>query len=246
MVANAVKLNRLNSLSTEELKEEILLLTKDRDTEPLKEKVLFHKEVLAPYFDRLKELNPYPAVADQVPVVLGAWTPVWSTIPFHDALPGRQHDTSYQIFLDNGYYANIARYAPGHRLGWLNKLSAFLVAYDFMVMQKFEIRDGQWFIQNVAIDQAVRRRIFPLTIDRAEAWFAEVLEKRMEEFNAKTELPKELKLENLDRNTVKKFEKTYLATPKFEHIYVDHDLRIVKTQREAKQRPSYTIAVRRK
>lgn len=246
MVANAVKLDRLNSLSTEELKAEILSLTKDRDTDPLKEKVLFHKEVLAPYFEELQQRNPHPEVAAQVPVVLGVWTPVWSTIPFHDALPGRQHDASYQIFLENGYYANIARYAPGHRLGWLNKLSAFLAAYDFMVMQRFEIRDGQWFIQNVAIEQAVRRRIFPLTIERAEVWFAEVLDKRIAEFDAKTGLPKELKLENLDRNTVKKFEKTYLATPKFEHIYVDHDLRIVKTQREAKQRPSYTIAVRRK
>lgn len=246
MVANAVRLDRLSSLSTEELKEEVLSLTKDRDTDPLKEKVLFHKDVLAPYFEELQQRNPYPVVADQIPVVLGVWTPIWSTIPFHDALPGRQHDSSYQIFRDNGYYANMARYAPGHQVGWLNKLSAFLAAYDFMVMQRFEVRDGQWFIQNVAIEQAIRRRMFPLTIERAEAWFTEVLDKRIEEFNAKTELPKELKLEHLDRNTVKKFEKTYLATPKFEHIYVDHDLRVVKTQREAKQRPSYTIAIRRK
>lgn len=246
MVANTVKLNRLNSLSTEELKEEILLLTKDRDTEPLKEKVLFHKEVLALYFDRLKELNPYPAVADQVPVVLGVWTPVWSTIPFHDALPGRQHDTSYQIFLDNGYYANIARYAPGHRLGWLNKLSAFLVAYDFMVMQKFEIREGEWFIQNVAIDQALRWRAIPLTIERAEAWFDKVLASRWDEFTKKTALPQQLQLEHVDKTTLKKLEKTYYATPKFHHVYVDESLRIVKTQREAKQRASYTIAVRRK
>lgn len=243
MLANDVRLERL---STEELKQEVLSLTKDRDGAPLKEKVLFHKDVLAPYFEQLQQRNPYPIVADQIPIVLGVWTPIWSTIPFHDALPGREHHTSYQIFHDNGYYANIARYAPGHRVGWLNKLSSFLAAYDLMVMQKFEIRDGQWFIQNVAIDQAVRRRIFPLTIERAEVWFDEVLDKRMEEFNTKTELPKELKLENLDRNTVKKFEKTYLATPKFEHLYVDHDLRIVKTQREAKQRPSYTIAIRRK
>lgn len=243
MLANDVRLERL---STEELKQEILSLTKDRDGAPLKEKVLFHKDVLAPYFEQLQQRNPYPIVADQIPIVLGVWTPIWSTIPFHDALPGREHDKSYQIFHDNGYYANIARYAPGHRVGWLNKLSSFLAAYDLMVMQKFEIRDGQWFIQNVAIDQAVRRRIFPLTIERAESWFDEVLDKRIEEFNTKTELPKELKLENLDRNTVKKFEKTYLATPKFEHLYVDHDLRIVKTQREAKQRPSYTIAIRRK
>jgi hypothetical protein len=243
MLANTITLARL---STEELKQEILSLTKDRDTDPLKDKVLFHKEVLVPYFDQLQQRNPYPNVVDQIPVVLGVWTPVWSTIPFHDVLPGREHDKSYQIFRDNGYYANIARYAPGHQKSWLNKLSMFLAAYDLMVMQKFEIRDGQWFIQNVAIEQAVRRRIVPLTIERAEAWFAEVLDKRIEEFNSKTELPQALKLENLDPRTAKKFEKTYLATPKFEHIYVDENLRIVKTQREAKQRPSYTIAVRRK
>jgi hypothetical protein len=85
-----------------------------------------------------------------------------------------------------------------------------------------------------------------LTIERAEEWFAKVLEKRIDEFNQKTALPKELKLDNVDRNTMKKFEKTYLATPKFEHLYVDETFRLVKTQREAKQRPSYTIAVRRK
>jgi hypothetical protein len=128
----------------------------------------------------------------------------------------------------------------------LQKLSSVLAAYDFMVMQKFEIRDGQWFIQNVAIEQALRWRGIPLTIERAEAWFTQVLDRRIEEFNQETALPKELKLDNLDRNTVKKFEKTYLATPKFEHVYVDENFRLVKTQREAKQRPSYTIAVRRK
>ncbi|MBW4539140.1 MAG: hypothetical protein KME43_08320 [Myxacorys chilensis ATA2-1-KO14] len=247
MVANAVRLDdRLSGFSTEALKAEILSLIKDRDAEPLKEKVAFHKNELAPYFEELQRRNPYPAVEDQIPVVLGVWTPVWSTIPFHDALPGRLHDCSYQIFRDNGYYANIARYAPGNRYSLLKKLSAFLVAYDFMVMQKFEVRDGEWFIQNVAIEQKFGRRIIPLTIERAANWFDTVLRSRWEELTEKTALPKELKLENLDKNTVKKFEKTYLAIPKFEHLYVDHDFRVVKTQREAKQRPSYTIAVRRK
>ncbi|NDJ17501.1 hypothetical protein [Myxacorys almedinensis] len=249
MVANVVKLNqsnRLSNLSTEDLKAEVLALTNGRDGEPLKEKVAFHKRELAPYFEELQSRNPYPTVEDQIPVVLGVWTPVWSTIPFHDALPGRLHECSYQIFQDNGYYANIARYAPGNRYGLLKKLSMFLAAYDFMVMQSFEVRDGEWFIQNVAIEQKLRRRIVPLTIERAESWFDAVLHSRWKEFTEKTKLPKELKLDNLDRNTVKKFEKTYLAIPKFEHLYVDHDLRVVKTQREAKQRPSYTIAVRRK
>lgn len=246
MVTNAVQLNRLSHLTREELKQEVLLLTHDRDTDPLKQKVSFANNELAPYFAELQRRNPYPIVADQIPAVLGVWTPVWSTIPFHDILPGRLHDCSYQIFRENGYYANIARFAPGNRVGWLQKISSVLAAYDFMVMQKFEIRDGQWFIQNVAIEQALRWRGIPLTIERAEEWFTQVLDRRMDEFNEKTALPQELKLDNLDKNTVKKFEKTYLATPKFEHLYVDETFRLVKTQREAKQRPSYTIAVRRK
>ncbi len=243
MVANAVQTSRLGNLTTEELKAEILLLVQNRDSDPLNQKVSFSKNELAPYFVELQRRNPYPVVEDQIPVVLGVWTPVWSTIPFHDILPGRLHDCSYQIFFENGYYANIARYAPGSRFRFMDK---FLAAYDFMVMQKFEIRDGEWFIQNVTIEQALRWRALPLTIDRAEAWFHEVLDTKLDQFNQKTALPQELKLENVDKQTLKKIEKTYLATPKFDHLYVDETFRLVKTQREAKQRPSYTIAVRRK
>lgn len=242
MVAN-LQVNRLSQLTTEELKAELLSIVNDRDTDPLNQKVAYAKNELAPYFDELQRRNPYPAVESQVPIVLGVWTPVWSTIPFHDVLPGRLHDCSYQIFLENGYYANIARYAPGSRFKWLDPI---LAAYDFMVMQKFEIRDGEWFIQNVAIEQTLRWRAIPLTIERAEAWFRKVLEARWNEFAEKTALPQELKLDNVDKATLKKLEKTYRATPKFEHLYVDETLRIVKTQREAKQRSSYTIAVRRK
>ncbi|GAP99206.1 hypothetical protein [Leptolyngbya sp. NIES-2104] len=242
MVAN-IQINRLSQLTTEELKAELLSLVHDRDTDPLNQKVAYAKNELAPYFEELQQRNPYPAVESQVPIVLGVWTPVWSTIPFHDVLPGRLHDCSYQIFLENGYYANIARYAPGSRFKWLDPI---LAAYDFMVMQKFEIRDGEWFIQNVAIEQTLRWRAIPLTIERAEAWFHKVLESRWNEFTQKTSLPQELKLDNVDKTTLKKLEKTYRATPKFEHVYVDETLRIVKTQREEKQRPSYTIAVRRK
>jgi pimeloyl-ACP methyl ester carboxylesterase len=101
-------------------------------------------------------------------------------------------------------------------------------------------------IQNIGIQQAFRKRDVPLTLDAAEEWFDEVLRSRLDDLLQAAEKKQALKLENLDRNTVKKFEKTYLASPKFEHLYVDHDLRLVKTQREAKQRPSYTFAVRRR
>ncbi|MBW4443636.1 MAG: hypothetical protein KME10_20855 [Plectolyngbya sp. WJT66-NPBG17] len=242
----AVQSPSLSHLTIEELKAEVLSLVRDRDTDPLNQKVAFAKTELAPYFEELQRRNPYPAVESQIPIVLGVWTPVWSTIPFHDVLPGRLHDCSYQIFLENGYYANIARYAPGSKSKLIEKFSSVLAAYDFMVMQKFEIRDGEWFIQNVAIEQALRWRAMPLTIERSEAWFQKVLESRLDEFNQKTGLPQELKLDHVDKVTLKKLEKTYQAIPKFEHLYVDETLRIVKTQREEKQRPSYTIAVRRK
>lgn len=244
MTGTVLSPSRLGSWTTEDLKSEILNLTKDRDAEPLNEKVLFHKNELTPYLEELSRRNPYPDPQAQIPIVLGVWTPYWSTIPFHDALPGRILNQSYQIFGNRGYYGNIARYAPGHQSKLLQKVSSLLAAYDFMVLQKFEVRDGQWFIQNVGIEQAFRKREVPLTIEKAEEWFTSIVDARLS--TEKTELPQELKLENLDRNTIKKFEKTYLASPKFEHLYVDHDFRLVKTQREAKQRPSYTIAVRRK
>ncbi|MBD2504642.1 hypothetical protein [Anabaena azotica] len=48
----------------------------------------------------------------------------------------------------------------------------------------------------------------------------------------------------MDRNTVKKFEKAYRAVSYLEHLYIDHDFRLIKSRREATQRPSYTIAIR--
>lgn len=228
--------------STSELKNELLTLIEGRDTESLKAKVNFFKTDLSPYFEELSQRNPYPIVADQVPIVLGVWTPVWSTIPFHDTLPGRVHEQSYQIFHNDGYYANIARYAPGQNSGFLQKLSSKLPAYDLMVMQKYAVRDNQWYIENIGIEQAFRNREIALTIDDADEWFTTVVNTK---FNQVTEsVSQALNLENLDRNTVKKLEKTYLAKPYLEHLYVDQDLRLVKTQREAAQRPSYTIAVR--
>lgn len=245
MVAAVSNLNTLRDRTTNELKDDVLSLVAERDQEPLNQKVNFHKTVLEPYFEELCRRNPYPIVEDQIPVVLGVWTPVWSTIPFHDSLPGRVHNQSYQVFRDNGYYANMARYAPGSDFLLLRRVSSLLAAYDFMVLQRFEVRNNQWCIQNVGIEQAFRRRDIPLTIDRADEWFTSVLDAKFKDFEAHR-TPKELQLENLDRNTVKKFEKTYLATPQLEHLYVDNTFRLVKTQRDSKQRPSYTIAVRRK
>jgi ribosomal protein S16 len=242
---NVISSNELKYCSTQELKDELLGLAKGRDAESLNAKVLFYKNELLPYFEELSQRNPLPIVEQQIPVILGVWTPIWSTIPFHDSLPGRIIEQSYQIFHDDGYYANIARYAPGHQSSFLKKVSAKLPVYDFMVMQKYEVRDNKWYIENVGIFQGFRNREVPLTIDDADSWFTSIVDSKVKPAS-KTRLPKELVLENLDPNTVKKFEKTYLATPVLEHLYVDSDLRLVKTQREAAQRPSYTIAIRRR
>lgn len=229
--------DNISYLSTEELKQEIIKLTKDRDTDSIGQKVQFAKTELAPLFAELTRRNPYPNPEDQVSVVLGRWASVWSSIPYQDLLPGRIREQSYQIFRENGYYANMARYVPGHNLPFLRKLSSMLLSYDLMVLQKFEVQQGQWHIQNVAVKQALRTGMTPLTIEKAEDWFTNVL-------NSNLKIPKAELLPNLDKSTAKRLETTLLTIPQFEHLYVDRDFRLVKTRREAKQRPSYTIAVR--
>ncbi|MGQ4647942.1 hypothetical protein [Lyngbya aestuarii] len=237
--------DNLSHWSTEELKSKLLVITQNRDAEPLNKKVLFYKNELAPFFEELSRRNPFPEAEEQIPLVMGIWSPVWSTIPFHDILPGRSREQSYQIFHDDGYYANIARYAPGQKLPFLQKLSAFLLAYDFMILQKFEVQNGQWLIQNIGIKQAWRIRAIPLNIEKAGDWFNTAVQSTLNKSSQIIDSTKAPQLENVDSITAKRFKKTFLATPEFQHLYIDHDFRLVKTRREAKQRPSYTIAVRR-
>jgi len=204
----------------------------------MSQKVRFYQEQLEPLVVELSRRNPYPVPAEQVPLVLGVWSPVWSTIPFQDILPGRLRDQSYQIFHSNGYYANMARYAPGSRVPLLRQLSSMLLAYDFMIVQRFAVVDGRWQIQNVGIQQAVHWRGQPLDIDRADRWFS-----------AATPTGAEvgpLDLTRLDPNIAKQSQKIAQARPYLDHLYIDSDFRLVKSQREAKQRPSYTIAVRKR
>jgi hypothetical protein len=245
VIAKVLSTDELSQMSTAEIKNELLSLTKGRDTESLNKKVLFYKNKLSPFFEELSRRNPFPTAEEQVAIILGAWSPIWSTIPFQDILPGRIREQSYQIFHDNGYYANIARYAPGHKLSLLDKLSPIMLAYDLMVLQKFEVRNGQWNIENVGIEQAFRMRNIPLDIDKAESWFTEVVQSRLQLSSPETASLKAPNLKELDKNTVKKLEKVLLATPQLQHLYVDNNFRLVKTQREVKERPSYTIAVRR-
>ena len=244
-MGNVTTTKELAYCSTSEIKNQILELVKGRNVEPLNSKVEFYKNQLAPYFAELSRRNPFGKVADQVAIVTGVWVPIWSTIPFQDILPGRIHEQSYQIFHNDGYYANIARYAPGYQSSLWQKLTSKLPAYDLMVLQKYSIQDEQWNIKNVGIFSALKNREMPLTIDDADKWFTITVESKFKETAPNIDLRQELKLKDMDRNTVKKFEKAYLATSFLEHLYIDNDFRLVKTQREATQRPSYTIAVRK-
>jgi hypothetical protein len=229
--------------STDQLKQDLLKLVRDRDGEPLGKKVAFAKTELAPWFAELNRRNPFPNPPDQVDLVVGVWWPVWSTIPFQDTFPGRIYEQSYQIFQANGYYANMARYAPGNKLPLLRRFTNKLLAYDFMIVQKFDVRSNQWFIQNVGIEQAFRLNLSPLTIDKAQAWFESIAQAKLAaDAQSQSTTPN---FDKLDKSTAKKYEKIFQATPQLEHLYIDRDFRLVKTQREAKQRPSYTIAVRR-
>ncbi|MEH2236737.1 hypothetical protein [Nostoc sp.] len=245
-MANVTNTKELTYWSTPQIKNQILELVKGRNVEGLKAKVEFYKNELAPYFAELSRRNPYGKVAEQVAIVTGVWMPIWSTIPFQDILPARIHEQSYQIFHNDGYYANIARYAPGHQSGFWQKFASRLPAYDLMVLQKYSVRDEQWDIKNVGIFQELRNREIPLTIDDADEWFTTTVESKFKEAAPNIDLRQELKLKHIDRNTVKRFEKAYLATSFLEHLYIDNDFRLVKSQREATQRPSYTIAVRRR
>jgi hypothetical protein len=246
VIAKLPSIDKLSQLSTESLKNKLLEVTQDRDTESLNKKVLFYQNELSPLFEELSRRNPFPSAQEQALIVIGVWSPIWSTIPFQDILPGRIREQSYQIFHENGYYANIGRYAPGHRLSFLQNISPKLSAYDLMVIQKYEVQNGQWYIQNVGIEQAFRRREIPLDIDEAEDWFTTTVKSKFEVFSQTINFSKAPDLKDLDQNTLKRFNKVFLATPHFEHLYIDSEFRVVKTQREAKQRPSYTIAVRRR
>ena len=231
------------SQNTTALKQKLLQLTQGRDFEPLKQKVQFYQEHLEPIVSELSRRNPYPQAEEQLDCILGVWQPVWSTIPFQDILPGRIGSQSYQIFHNNGFYANIARYAPGSKLklGWLQKLTSVLLVFDLAIVQKYRVQDGQWQIENVGIKQAIRWQGTALTINKADSWFTKIVQS-----NPQAAMAKGVELKNLNTSTAKKLKTAFGATPQFEHLYIDRDFRIIKTKREAKQRPSYTIAIRRK
>lgn len=231
-------------LSTRALKSRVLQLVEGRDDGRLSEKLALLDGTLAPYLAELARRNPFPDAEDQVAAVVGVWTPVWSTIPFHHALPGRVPSQSYQIFRGKSYYANIAHHAPGHQNQLLSKLTPLSLACNLMLIQRFEIVGGRWQIENIGIELARGRRDKGLSIDDAEAWFDAVLEQKLDQAGDNTASLAAPDLSGLEAASAKRLERSFQAKPTLENIYMDGDLRVIRSQREAKQRPSYTIGVR--
>lgn len=228
-------------------------------------KVRFANEVLMPLFNELEKRNPTPELSQQIPLLKGVWFPVWSTNPFQDILPGRVHRESYQIFDDNGYYANLARYKPGQKTQLLSWLSRWLLSYDLMIMQSYSIQaqapeqvqeTGEpahplapsqpnreyWDIQNVSIQQALRFGSISFNAETAQAWFNRAVAKQQKA--PKRQRPASLPTRRTNRVAPKQYQQISQARPRLDNLYIDPEFRLVKTQREKSQRPSYTVAVR--
>jgi len=239
----------LASASTDALKQTLLQFVQANDSEPMGKKAKLAKQ-LSPLFDELGRRNPTPDPREQVPLVLGTWRSVWSTIPFQDMLPGRLREQSYQVFADNGYYANSARYKPGNDLPLLNQISQWLVSLDLMIVQTYEAGPDGWRIENVSIDQTVRFGAQPFDGRAAWRWFeaavvtAKAKQSSPSDNAAAASAPESPDLTGMDARTAKRFETVFRSQPQLEHIYIDRDFRLVKSRREASQRPSYTVAVR--
>ena len=61
------------------------------------------------------------------------------------------------------------------KLGWFSKLASVLLAFDLMVIQKYQVKNGRWQIENIGIKQAIRWQGVPLTIAKADSWFIKVM-----------------------------------------------------------------------
>lgn len=255
----------LAKASTDDLKTHVLNLVAHRDEDSIAKKVKFLNEKLLPFFQALEQRNPTPDLTQQVPLVQGVWLCLWSTIPFQDILPGRVHEQSYQIFADNGLYANIARYRPGHKNPLLRWASRWLLSYDLMILQTYAVSEEtsaenqlsahsdsegkvqekeaqQWNIENVGIKQVLRFGPAPLNVPAATAWFQKAVEDYQQSPSSQQVLSAQTK--GVSRSMEKKYKQVSQARPTLEHLYIDSDFRLVKSLREKNQRPSYTIATR--
>lgn len=247
----------LAEASTSTLKSSLLKQVEARDSDSMAKKVRFANETLLPLFNELEHRNPTPDLNQQIPLLKGVWLPIWSTIPFQDIIPGRVHHESYQIFDDNGYYANLARYKPGRKTLILSWVSRWLLSYDFMIMQSYgvqtldesahpsapgQIGQDYWEIQNVCIRQVLRFGSPSFSTQAAQNWFNQTVAQYQNdpEFQPQNSMP----IEGKNRVKAKQYQQIAEAKPRLDHLYIDQNFRLVKTQREKSQRPSYTVAVR--
>ncbi len=243
-------------VDTESLKQQVLELVQFADEVPMAQKVRFANDTLLPLFQELEKRNPNPDLIQQISLVQGVWSSVWSTIPFQDILPGRMRSQSYQIFANNGYYANLARYNPGHKTPILNQALQGLISYDLMILQTYkikeeeiagddtdsELRTQQWDIQNVGIKQRLRLGAISFSPEVAQNWFSQVIANDQDLSTLQDRAPN--LTQYVSRDAEKRYQKVMKAQPKLEHLYIDPDFRLVKTRREQNQRPSYTVATR--
>ncbi|MGB3615988.1 MAG: hypothetical protein WBA10_19505, partial [Elainellaceae cyanobacterium] len=210
----------LASASTDALKQTLLHFVQANDTDPIGKKAKLAKQ-LSPLFDELGRRNPTPDPCEQVPLVIGTWRSLWSTIPFQDMLPGRLREQSYQVFADNGYYANSARYKPGNDLPLLNQVSQWLVSLDLMILQTYDAGPDGWRIENVSIDQTVRFGAQPFDSGAAWRWFeAAVVKAKANSSNSPTgdaaasaPNPASPNLTGMDARTAKRFETVFRSQP---------------------------------
>ncbi|TVQ13935.1 MAG: hypothetical protein EA368_01605 [Leptolyngbya sp. DLM2.Bin27] len=249
----------LAEASTASLKASLLAHVEGRDAEPMGKKVRFANDTLMPLFDELKTRNPTPDLYQQIPLLKGVWISVWSTNPFQDILPGRINHESYQIFDDSGYYANLARYKPGQKAPLISWLSRWLLSYDLLIMQSYSVQTqaetdssqpaaprstGQdyWDIQNVCIKQSLRFGSRSFSPEAAQNWFTKTVanyQQPADSYQLSTIASPES-----GRITAKQYQQISKAKPQLDNLYIDPNFRLVKTQREKSQRPSYTVAKR--
>lgn len=241
-------------ISANRLKARILEIVTGRDEDVVSKKIALLDDTLMPLFQALAQLNPVPEAKQQIPLMQGLWYCFWSTIPFQDILPGRVHEQSYQIFSDNGLYANLARYRPGHKQPFFNKISKFLLSYDLMILQTYALNDTvdadrtsepaqvlhQWDIENVGIKQRLRIGSTSLNADQVNDWFQQATT----QYQKRPEKHEAIPMRGVNNTMRKRYEKVYKARPCLEHMYIDSNFRLVKSIREKNQRPSYTIAIR--
>ena len=255
----------LTAASTQQLKESLLKAVEGRESDRLSNKVKFASETLMPLFDELRTRNPTPELEPQIPLLKGTWLPVWSTNPFEDIIPGRIHSESYQIFSDRGYYANLARYRPGRKTPFLSWLAKRFLSYDFVIIQRYQIAassadeaesvaaqagEEYWDIQNVCIRRALRLGSPSFGVEAANVWFTQLLNQYLETADNQREDSSEIQSSASElaaqkvKIRAKQYQQIAKARPLLDHLYIDSDFRLIKTQREKSQRPSYTIATR--